>query len=103
MLQSVFVGSNYEVFRNESLKCASISQTHFLTKIVLMASRDRSFCYDRECCLLYKKDWTNTSASMRPPLSWDTNNDKEDRYKSGAEIVMKKPKFWIISETRVTR
>ena len=38
-------------------------------------------CYDRECCLLYKKELDKYLGEYATTIVMDTNNDKEDRYK----------------------
>ena len=38
-------------------------------------------CYDRECCVLYKKELDRLLGEQTSTIVMDTNNDKEDRYK----------------------
>lgn len=54
---------------------------HFLTKIDPNGFKGQVVCYDRECCLLYKKELDKYLGEYATTIVMDTNNDKEDRYK----------------------
>ncbi len=54
---------------------------HFLTKIDPNGFKGQVVCYDRECCLLYKKELDKLLGEYATTIVMDTNNDKEDRYK----------------------
>lgn len=60
--------------------CAHIAN-HFLTKIDPNGFKGQVVCYDRECCLLYKKELDKYLGEYATTIVMDTNNDKEDRYK----------------------
>ena len=55
---------------------------HFNTKIDPNGFKGQVVCYDRECCLLYKRALDKLFGSEHyTTIVMDTNNDKEDRYK----------------------
>lgn len=60
--------------------CEHIAR-HFLTKIDPNGFKGQVVCYDRECCLLYKKELDKYLGEYATTIVMDTNNDKEDRYK----------------------
>ena len=60
--------------------CAHIAE-HFKSKIEPNGFKGQVVCYDRECCLLYKKELDNLLGEDATTIVMDTNNDKEDRYK----------------------
>ena len=60
--------------------CAHIAN-HFLTKIDPNGFKGQVVCYDRECCLLYKKELDKYLGEYATTIVMDTNNDKEDRYR----------------------
>lgn len=61
--------------------CEHIAQ-HFKTKIAPNGYKGQVVCYDRECCLLYKKELDDLLGEEASIIVMDTNNDKEDRYKA---------------------
>lgn len=61
--------------------CEHIAQ-HFKTKIAPNGYKGQVVCYDRECCLLYKKELDDLLGEEASTIVMDTNNDKEDRYKA---------------------
>lgn len=60
--------------------CAHIAN-HFLTKIDPNGFKGQVVCYDRECCLLYKRELDKYLGEYATTIVMDTNNDKEDRYR----------------------
>lgn len=54
---------------------------HFLTKVDPNGFKGQVVCYDRECCVLYKKELDKLLGEYATTIVMDTNNDKEDRYK----------------------
>ena len=54
---------------------------HFLTKIDPNGFKGQVVCYDRESCVLYKKELDKYLGEYATTIVMDTNNDKEDRYK----------------------
>ncbi len=60
--------------------CAHIAN-HFLTKIDPNGFKGQVVCYDRESCLLYKRELDKYLGEYATTIVMDTNNDKEDRYK----------------------
>ncbi len=54
---------------------------HYKTKIEPAGYKGQVVCYDRECCLLYKKELDKLLGEEASTIVMDTNNDKEDRYK----------------------
>ena len=61
--------------------CEHIAQ-HFKAKIAPNGYKGQVVCYDRECCLLYKKELDDLLGEEASTIVMDTNNDKEDRYKA---------------------
>ncbi|MDO4179545.1 MAG: HsdR family type I site-specific deoxyribonuclease [Phascolarctobacterium sp.] len=55
---------------------------HFLTKIDPNGFKGQVVCYDRECCLLYKKELDKFLGEYATTIVMDTNNDKADKYKA---------------------
>lgn len=55
---------------------------HFKTKVEPDGFKAQVVCYDRECCLLYKKELDQLLGVDASTIVMDTNNDKEDRYKA---------------------
>lgn len=60
--------------------CGHIAN-HFFTKIEPNGIKGQVVCYDRECCLLYKRELDKHLGEFASTIVMDTNNDKEDRYK----------------------
>ena len=54
---------------------------HYKTKVEPNGFKGQVVCYDRECCLLYKKELDKLLGEEASTIVMDTNNDKEDRYK----------------------
>ena len=54
---------------------------HFMEKINPNGFKGQVVCYDRECCVLYKKALDKILGEQTSTIVMDTNNDKEDRYK----------------------
>ena len=55
---------------------------HFNTKVDPNGFKGQVVCYDRECCLLYKRALDKLLSNENyTTIVMDTNNDKEDRYK----------------------
>ena len=55
---------------------------HFKTKVEPEGFKAQVVCYDRECCLLYKRELDQLLGADALTIVMDTNNDKEDRYKA---------------------
>ena len=55
---------------------------HYRTKIEPNGFKGQVVCYDRECCLLYKKELDRLLGEEATTIVMDTNNDKEDKYKA---------------------
>ena len=60
--------------------CEHIAK-HYKTKIEPNGFKGQVVCYDRECCLLYKKELDKLLGEDATTIVMDTNNDKEGRYK----------------------
>lgn len=60
--------------------CAHIAE-HFMTKINPNGFKAQVVCYDRECCVLYKKELDKLLGEATSTIVMDTNNDKADEYK----------------------
>lgn len=60
--------------------CEHIAQ-HFMEKINPNGFKGQIVCYDRECCVLYKRELDKLLGEKTSTIVMDTNNDKEDRYK----------------------
>lgn len=54
---------------------------HFMTKINPNGFKAQVVCYDRECCVLYKKELDKLLGEATSTIVMDTNNDKADEYK----------------------
>ncbi len=54
---------------------------HFQTKIEPNGYKGQVVCYDRHCCLLYKRELDKLLGPESSTVIIDTNNDKEDKYK----------------------
>lgn len=54
---------------------------HFMTKINPNGFKAQVVCYDRECCVLYKKELDSLLGETVSTIVMDTNNDKADEYK----------------------
>ena len=61
--------------------CEHIAK-HFREKIEPNGYKGQVVCYDRECCLLYKQVLDELLGPDATTIVMDTNNDKEDRYKT---------------------
>jgi type I restriction enzyme R subunit len=59
--------------------CEHIAK-HFMEKINPNGFKAQVVCYDRECCVLYKKELDKLLGEQTSTIVMDTNNDKEDRY-----------------------
>ena len=60
--------------------CEHIAQ-HFMEKVNPNGFKGQVVCYDRECCVLYKRELDKLLGEQTSTIVMDTNNDKEDRYK----------------------
>lgn len=60
--------------------CEHIAK-HYREKIEPNGYKGQVVVYDRECCLLYKKELDKLLGPDATTIVMDTNNDKEDRYK----------------------
>ena len=60
--------------------CAHIAD-HFMTKVNPNGFKAQVVCYDRECCVLYKKELDKLLGEATSTIVMDTNNDKADEYK----------------------
>ncbi len=60
--------------------CEHIAK-HYREKIEPNGFKGQVVCYDRECCLLYKKQLDELLGEDATTIVMDTNNDKEGRYK----------------------
>lgn len=54
---------------------------HFMTKVNPNGFKAQVVCYDRECCVLYKKELDKLLGESTSTIVMDTNNDKADEYK----------------------
>jgi len=54
---------------------------HYRDKIEPNGFKGQVVCYDRECCLLYKKELDSLLGEDATTIVMDTNNDKEGKYK----------------------
>lgn len=54
---------------------------HYKEKIEPNGFKGQVVCYDRECCLLYKRELDKLLDEEASTIVMDTNNDKEDKYK----------------------
>lgn len=60
--------------------CEHIAE-HFMAKINPNGFKAQVVCYDRECCVLYKKELDRLLGETTSTIVMDTNNDKADEYK----------------------
>lgn len=60
--------------------CEHIAK-HFQEKIEPNGYKGQVVCYDRQCCLMYKKELDSLLGTEASTIVMDTNNDKEDKYK----------------------
>lgn len=60
--------------------CAHIAD-HFMKKVNPNGFKAQVVCYDRECCVLYKKELDKLLGEATSTIVMDTNNDKADEYK----------------------
>ena len=60
--------------------CAHIAE-HFMTNVNPHGFKAQVVCYDRECCVLYKKELDKLLGEATSTIVMDTNNDKADEYK----------------------
>lgn len=60
--------------------CAHIAE-HFMTNVDPNGFKAQVVCYDRECCVLYKKELDKLLGEATSTIVMDTNNDKADEYK----------------------
>lgn len=60
--------------------CAHIAE-HFMTKVNPNGFKAQVVCFDRECCVLYKKELDKLLGEATSTIVMDTNNDKADEYK----------------------
>lgn len=56
--------------------------THYQNKVEPNGFKGQVVCYDRECCLLYKRELDKLLGEEASTIVMDTNNDKEDKYKA---------------------
>ena len=54
---------------------------HFMSKVNPNGFKAQVVCYDRECCVLYKKELDRLLGEHTSTIVMDTNNDKADEYK----------------------
>ncbi len=60
--------------------CEHIAK-HFMQKINPNGFKAQVVCYDRECCVLYKKELDRLLGEATSTIVMDTHNDKADEYK----------------------
>lgn len=60
--------------------CEHIAE-HFMQKVNPNGFKAQVVCYDRECCILYKKELDRLLGEATSTIVMDTNNDKADEYK----------------------
>lgn len=60
--------------------CVHIAE-HFQSKVAPNGLKGQVVCYDRESCVLYKKELDKLLGEEASAIVMDTNGDKEDRYK----------------------
>jgi type I restriction enzyme R subunit len=60
--------------------CEHIAK-HYQEKIKPNGFKGQVVCYDRECCLLYKKELDSLLGEDATNIVMDTNNDKDGKYK----------------------
>ena len=54
---------------------------HFMTKINPNGFKAQVVCFDRECCVMYKKELDRLLGEATSTIVMDTNNDKADEYR----------------------
>jgi len=59
--------------------CSHIAE-HFMSKVKPNGFKGQVVCYDRECCVLYKKALDALLGENASTIVMDTNNDKEGKY-----------------------
>ncbi|MBR0191964.1 MAG: type I restriction endonuclease subunit R, partial [Thermoguttaceae bacterium] len=60
--------------------CEHIAE-HFMTKINPNSFKAQVVCFDRECCVMYKKELDRLLGEATSTIVMDTNNDKADEYR----------------------
>ena len=60
--------------------CEHIAE-HFMTNVNPNGFKAQVVCFDRECCVLYKKELDKLLGEATSTIVMDTNNDKADEYK----------------------
>ncbi len=60
--------------------CAHIAE-HFMANVNPNGFKAQVVCFDRECCVLYKKELDKLLGEATSTIVMDTNNDKADEYK----------------------
>ena len=60
--------------------CAHIAE-HFMSKVNPNGFKAQVVCFDRECCVLYKRELDKLLGEATSTIVMDTNNDKADEYK----------------------
>lgn len=60
--------------------CEHIAE-HFMQNVNPNGFKAQVVCYDRECCVLYKKELDRLLGEATSTIVMDTNNDKADEYK----------------------
>ena len=60
--------------------CEHIAE-HFMSKVNPNGFKAQVVCFDRECCVLYKKELDRLLGEATSTIVMDTNNDKADEYK----------------------
>jgi len=61
--------------------CTHIAE-HFMAKVDPNGFKGQVVCYNRDCCVLYKKELDQLLGEYTSTIVMDTNNDKEDKYKA---------------------
>ena len=61
--------------------CEHIAE-HFMQKVNPNGFKAQVVCYDRECCVLYKKELDRLLGEATSTIVMDTNNDKADEFKA---------------------
>jgi len=61
--------------------CEHIAE-HFMQKVNPNGFKAQVVCYDRECCVLYKKELDRLLGEATSTIVMDANNDKADEYKA---------------------
>lgn len=55
--------------------------SHFMSKVNPNGFKGQVVCYDRECCVMYKRELDRLLGEQTSTIVMDTNNDKEDKFK----------------------